>query len=236
MKKQLIRWSKEEIKYLKKNHAHMSSKQLAQQLGRRWASVRNKLHHLNLNAAKSDMFWSKARESKLLRLFKAGKTTPELAMAVGSTQVAIRSKLKHMGVWKQMRPGPRAWTQDEINTILFKCEKYSMKDLCKALDRPYYVVRRKMRQMGVQPLCAMYTIRKASEVTGYDVKQLKRAREGLNQTWRRVNYHRYAISKKQLAILCDYLKHEGEQGYVPPTRIEQLNEDEIDFERYARAA
>ncbi len=236
MKKQLIRWSKAEINYLKKNHAHMSSKQLAQQLGRRWASVRNKLHHLNLNAAKSEMFWSKARESKLRRLFQAGMATDELAKAVGSTPVAVRSKLKHMGIWKQMRPGPKPWTSADMSTLLFKCEKYSMKDLCEALGRPYYVVRRKMRQLDIQPLCAMYTIRKASEVTGYDVKQLKRAREGLGQVWRRVNYHRYAISKKQLAIMCDYLKHEGEQGYVAPTRLEQLNEDEIDFERFNQAA
>lgn len=102
----------------------------------------------------------------------------------------------------------RPWTRDEDNYLLFRCEKYTVSELAERLNRTIGDTGKRLRLLGLEPSCGVYSLTKACRETGYATSQLERARTSLNMVWRKNSEGRFAITEEQLTEMCEYLKTE----------------------------
>lgn len=102
----------------------------------------------------------------------------------------------------------RPWTRSEDNYLLFRCEKYTTAEMAERLNRTVSATRKRLRDLGLEPSCGVYSLSKACRETGYAASQLERARTSLNIVWRKNSEGRYAITEDQLKEMCEYLKTE----------------------------
>ena len=169
-----------------------------------------------------------SRELEFIKATYQFLSVKDLARTLGVKERTVASALHKHRLVKQVRTKvSRPWTQEELNTLIFKSERMSLQQLADAVGRPYHAVRKQLIKMDIKPLCGVFSLKQACDVTGYTDRQLKRAKVGLQQDWRKAG-HRVVISEKQLRILCDWLKNEGNPNYVPPTKTAEL-EDDYDF-------
>lgn len=145
----------------------------------------------------------------------------KLAAALGRTQGAVlRFMEKHDIPRSPVRGKP--WTTEEIFTLEAELEHKTAAQVAKILSRSIHSVRAKMVELGLKQLSDSFSLKGAAAYTGYDVRQLLRARQALNQKWGKVynkGRFQFVITSNKLDKLCNYLKTEKKQLTPPEIRF-----------------
>lgn len=154
-------------------------------------------------------------EKAFMQANSATMTPSEIGRALGRGRAAVRKYIVTKGLPKFTRY--RYWSPKDVEQLMELSERYSYKEIAKRMGRTPDNVDYKLCQMGISTRTDVFSVRKAMRYTGYDRRQLERARDALNQLWVLDKYRlqknkkpmlRYRISYVQLEQLCDYLRTE----------------------------
>jgi len=105
--------------------------------------------------------WSKEEEEKASVLFKNGKSYSEISFILNRTEVAISSKIKKLGLTKNLE-----WTDSEIKKAIFLLnEKKSFKEIGKLIGKSQDAVTRKMHRLGYK---SKFTGKRGTKYANYD--------------------------------------------------------------------
>lgn len=152
--------------------------------------------------------WTPELDEKL-RALHSTHCVKDLAAVVGRSASAVRSHLRSLGITPI--PDPCHWTRAENWKLYSLAEKYGAEDIARIMRRPLGTIKKKLTQQKIRTLTDMYSLKRASEETGYCRIQLRRAKDALGQAWAVHGgkvYPRYRITPRQLDELCEWLKKE----------------------------
>lgn len=109
---------------------------------------------------------------------------------------------------------PYYWTKGEISILEQLVGNASYSTLQKRLQgRSLESIKKKARQLGFTLSRGTWTLNRVMQETGYNWKQIYRARDVLNQYWRRATetkakHGKFLITDEQALEIMDYLKRE----------------------------
>lgn len=211
-------WTDEELAWLDANASSVTCLRASAHLGKSPHAVEQMARKRNLSFDKTaprtrsnGATWKRWTEEdmKYLRENHKTKTLKELSDHLGRKRDSIRQMLVRIGGKAKTKDKP--WRTADDHKLRELAEKYDFYGIAKSMNRTYASVKTRARVIGITHLRGTYSLSNAAESTGYDVRQLLRAKKNLNQHWNKVRYswtHRYVITEEQLEALCEWLKTE----------------------------
>jgi hypothetical protein len=158
-----------------------------------------------------------SEEVELLRNLWGTQRDGEIADRLGKTVKAIRSKATEMNIRAEKgrrtvcRSGRIAfpWTSDEDLVLIKNVGHLSIFELLDLLPRRNRLaIERRCYELGFSPTQGTSTRLQIERETGYDWRQIQRARDALGQTWKRYGVRKYMITFDQVQDIVEYLKNE----------------------------
>lgn len=158
-----------------------------------------------------------SEEEDLLRKMWGTKRDSEIAKDLGKTVKSIRSKASEMDVRSEKgrrtscRSGRVAflWGPDEDLILVKNVGHLSIFELLELLPkRNRLAIERRCYELGFSPTQGTHTRLQIERETGYDWRQIQRARDALGQTWKRYGVRKYMITFDQVQDITEYLKNE----------------------------
>ena len=95
-----VRWSKDEVRLLKKLFPKGKAREIANQIGRSVNAVRVKAHKLRLRKPNQYPVWSK-KELNVLKKLYPRRTAQEIANQIGRPVQAVRGRIFRLGLKKR---------------------------------------------------------------------------------------------------------------------------------------
>lgn len=141
----------------------------------------------------------------------------EVATDLGKTVSSVRLKATNLKLRekKGKRAGTRSghvtspWTKEEEMLLIKNVGHSSIFELIELLPgRTRAAIESRCRRLGFSPTQGTYTRCGIERETGYDWRQIKRARDALGQTWKRYGVRKYIITEEQYEEIIQYLKDE----------------------------
>jgi len=141
----------------------------------------------------------------------------DLALKLGKTLSMVRLKASTLKLREEKgrrvgcRPGriTYPWSREEDLILVKNCGQLSIFELMQLLPRRNRVaIERHCYELGYSPTQGTYTRGKVERDTGYDWRQIRRARDALGQNWKRYGSRKYMITWDQVEEIIDYLKNE----------------------------
>jgi len=160
--------------------------------------------------------WTDEEEVELRRLWGTARDSVVAAM-IGKTTKAVREKATSMGLRseKGLRVGCRSgavahpWTYDEDLVLIKNVGHLSIFEMMERLSRRSRVaIERRCYELGFPPTQGTYSRLQIERDTGYDWRQIRRARDAINQTWKRYGLRKYMVTFDQVEAIIEYLKNE----------------------------
>jgi hypothetical protein len=160
--------------------------------------------------------WNLAETQRLRELWGTMRDS-DVAAALGKTISVIRfraTKLKlreEKGRRAGCRPGKITypWNRTEDLVLIKNVGHLSIFELMEMLPRRNRVaIERRCYELGFSPTQGTYTRGKIERDTGYDWRQIRRARDGTGQVWKRYGIRKYMISSDQVEEIIEWLKNE----------------------------
>lgn len=141
----------------------------------------------------------------------------DVAQALEKTVSVVRFKATSLKLREEKgrragcRPGrvTYPWSREE-DLVLEKNVGYqSIFELMELLPRRNRVaIERRCYELGFSPTQGTYTRGRIERETGYDWRQIRRARDAIGQVWKRYGLRKYMISEEQVYEIIEYLKNE----------------------------
>lgn len=141
----------------------------------------------------------------------------EVAEALGKTVSVIRFRASVLRLREEKgrragcRPGrvTYPWSKDEDLILVKNVGHLSIFELLDLLPRRNRVaIERRCYELGFTPTQGTFTRGKIERETGYDWRQIRRARDAIGQTWKRYGLRKYMITDDQVHEIIEYLKNE----------------------------
>lgn len=141
----------------------------------------------------------------------------DVAQALGKTISVVRFKATSLklreekGLRAGCRPGriTYPWTREEDLVLIKNVGHLSIFELLELLPRRNRVAaERRCYELGFSPTQGTYTRGKIERDTGYDWRQIRRARDAIGQVWKRYGIRKYMISFEQVQDIIEYLRTE----------------------------
>ncbi len=141
----------------------------------------------------------------------------DVASALGKTISVVRFKATALNLREEKgrragcRPGrvTYPWSRDEDLVLMKNVGHLSIFELMELLPRRNRVaIERRCYELGFSPTQGTYTRGRIERETGYDWRQIRRARDGIGQVWKRYGLRKYMISDDQVQEIIEYLKNE----------------------------
>lgn len=145
-------WPAEHELYLQANYKRLSTKEIADHLGRSYYATRAKARSLGITKENCRR-WSASDIATLEKQYPAGVSLHQIAKDLGRSVVAVRFKVSMLGIHRQTDDpdfpvqGER-WTDAEIDYIREHCSD-SLVDVAAALGRSAKAVELKYSQHGI---------------------------------------------------------------------------------------
>jgi len=230
-------WSAAELEYLTHNYAVYDRFELARRLpGKTPKDIYNKLYSMGLKPVlkvrprKDGSTYVIApwtdKEIKRLREAVEGKSPEErpsslalLELLPERSRSSINNKLKELGLAVDMKQGWQAWTEEDIHQLIHLSAKHTPRDIAKIMKRSWVAVKSKMKTLNLKAFDGTYSLVGLAKETGYDHRQLIRAKRKLRQKWTKVKHGkrgRYIIDWEQREELLEYLKKDSVVREPPP--------------------
>lgn len=213
-------WSAEDNTKLTHIASEHTVSELMEIFGRTDNAIRSRLAELGLkskrkkrtvfNGPPGSKLWTEEERAFLKE--SAGKLSlKEMAAALGRSRAAVNTYGLKMKFWERTRTRER-WTKSELFLLQDYATIMPPPLIARRMHRPLGSVKSMLGHMGVKTMTDCVSLRQAEQSTGYDRKQLARARSALGMKWRRApgnfGMKRYLITSEQLDTLCDYLRDE----------------------------
>ena len=148
-------WTKEEIQYLVDNCQERYIKEMAEELGRTYKSVQNKLMDLQLigkcrkhDPRKPKTGWSEQDTQFILDNYPK-MDAYELADALGKTENAVRNKLMRLGVFER-KVKRQEWTEEELDFLELNYSTKGASYIARKLGRTTRSVKHKANRLKVK--------------------------------------------------------------------------------------
>jgi hypothetical protein len=157
------------------------------------------------------------REEKLLRDLWGTCRDSQIAATLGKTVSSVRFKAGAMGLREEKgrragcRPGrvTYPWNKDEDLILMKNVGHLNIFELMEQLPRRNRLaIERRCYELGFSPTQGTYTRLHIERETGYDWRQIKRARDALGQNWKRYGFRKYMITFDQVQEITEYLRDE----------------------------
>jgi hypothetical protein len=141
----------------------------------------------------------------------------EIAVELGKTVGAVRFKASALNLREEKgrRAGCRPsavtypWSSDEDLVLLKNVGHMNIFELMENLPRRNRdAIERRCYELGFTPTQGTYTRLQIERQTGYDWRQIQRARDALGQTWKRYGLRKYMITEDQMIQMVEYLATE----------------------------
>jgi len=134
-------WSTEEISLLRRLYPTMSNHDIAEILGRSFASVKGQAQQLKLKKMEC---WSQ-EETTFLKMHYQNMSNTQLARQMGRTEGAVMSQIHMLGLENRVTP----WTDNDLGVLKKYYHKTNGKVLARMLGRSYGAVRQKVLILGL---------------------------------------------------------------------------------------
>jgi hypothetical protein len=160
--------------------------------------------------------WTSEQESILRKLWGTQRDS-KLAEVLGKTVKSVRSKATEMNVRaeKGLRTVCRSgrvtypWQSDEDLVLVKNVGHLSIFELMNLLPRRNRLaIERRCYELGFSPTQGTHTRLQIERETGYDWRQIQRARDALGQVWKRYGTRKYMITFDQVQDIIEYLRTE----------------------------
>ena len=160
--------------------------------------------------------WTEEEEQTLKELWGTRRDS-EVAAILGKTVQSVRTKAFDLNISdeKGKRAGCRSgrvtfpWSKEEDLVLVKNVGHLSIFELMEMLPRRNRLaIERRCYELGFSPTQGTYTRLQIERETGYDWRQIQRARDSLRQNWKRYGLRKYMITFDQVQEIIQYLKTE----------------------------
>ena len=160
--------------------------------------------------------WTTEEEERLRDLWGTRRDA-EIAAALGKTVSSVRFKAGQLNLREEKgrragcRPGrvTYPWSTDEDLVLVKNVGHMSIFELMEQLPRRNRLaIERRCYELGFSPTQGTYTRLQIERETGYDWRQIQRARDALGQTWKRYGFRKYMVTFDQVQEIIQYLATE----------------------------
>lgn len=160
--------------------------------------------------------WTVEEETQLRELWGTRRDS-EVAAVLGKTVQAVRTKAFDLKISsdKGKRAGCRSgrvtypWAKEEDLVLMKNVGHMSIFELMESLPRRNRLaIERRCYELGFSPTQGTYTRLQIERETGYDWRQIQRARDSLKQTWKRYGLRKYMITFDQVQDIVGWLATE----------------------------
>lgn len=160
--------------------------------------------------------WTVEQLSKLQDIWGTMKDA-EVATSLGKTISSVRLKATALRLREQKgkRAGTRSgavtspWSKEEEMVLIKNVGHSSIFELIDMLPgRTRAAIESRCRRLGFSPTQGTFTRCGVERETGYDWRQIKRAKDALGQVWKRYGVRKYIISEEQYDEIIEYLRDE----------------------------
>jgi hypothetical protein len=171
---------------------------------------------IKLRASGRRSTWTEEELVKLRDLWGTMRDA-DVAKALEKTVSVVRFKASVLKLREEKgrragcRPGrvTYPWSRDEDLILRKNVGHLSIFELMDLLPRRNRVaIERRCYELGFSPTQGTYTRGRIERETGYDWRQIRRARDAIGQTWKRYGLRKYMISDDQVIEIIEYLKNE----------------------------
>jgi len=148
--------------------------------------------------------WGTARDADVAK--KIGKSIQSIRTK--ATELRLRDK---KGRRAGCRPGKVTypWRKEEDLVLVKNVGHLNIFELIDQLPgRNRLAIERRCYELGFSPTQGTYTRLQIERDTGYDWRQIQRARDNLGQTWKRYGLRKYMITFDQVNEIIAYLRDE----------------------------
>lgn len=137
-----MKWTEEEIKFLRQNYHKLKYKQIAEILGRSLKSVETKAFELGLRKGSvMPTVWTEEKIEYLKKNYHK-MTYEELSKQLGISKRAIKTKLRQLGIKKRYKPELKVETKllklSEITCNSMNCSKRKYVGISLSGNELYY--------------------------------------------------------------------------------------------------
>lgn len=160
--------------------------------------------------------WTDVEVTRLREIWGTMKDA-EVAKELGKTVSGVRLKATALKLREEKgkRAGTRSgevtypWSKVEEMLLLKNVGHSSIFELMELLpNRTRASIESRCRRLGFSPTQGTYTRCGIERETGYDWRQIRRARDAIGQAWKRYGVRKYIISEEQVDEIIDWLKNE----------------------------
>lgn len=163
--------------------------------------------------------WTEQEEKKLQKIWGTVRDS-EVAAALGKTTSAVREKAKSLGLRVKARHNPPgevsySWERAEELILIKNVGHLNIFELMELLPgRSRVAIERRCYELGFPPAQGTYSRLQIEKNTGYDWRQIRRARDALGQNWKRYGLRKYMITDDQVQDIVAYLATEKRRWSV----------------------
>ncbi len=160
--------------------------------------------------------WTDAESARLREIWgtiKDADVAKELGKSLSS--VRIRATVLNLREEKGKRAGTQSgditlpWSKEEEMLLIKNVGHSSVFELMEMLpNRTRAAIESRCRRLGFSPTQGTFTRCGIERETGYDWRQIKRARDAVGQSWKRYGVRKYIISEEQVFEITEYLRTE----------------------------
>ena len=160
--------------------------------------------------------WTPEQLSKIREIWGTMKDA-EIAAVLGKTISSVRLKATALKLREEKgkRAGTRSgeitapWSKTEEMILVKNVGHSSIFELMELLPlRTRASIESRCRRLGFSPTQGTFTRCGIERETGYDWRQIRRARDAIGQVWKRYGVRKYIISEEQVDEITDWLKNE----------------------------
>lgn len=160
--------------------------------------------------------WTEVEVSRLRDIWGTVKDA-EVAKDLGKTVSGVRLKATALKLREEKgkRAGTRSgevtypWSKLEEMLLLKNVGHSSIFELMELLpNRTRASIESRCRRLGFSPTQGTFTRCGIERETGYDWRQIRRARDAIGQVWKRYGVRKYIISEEQVDDIIEWLKNE----------------------------
>lgn len=160
--------------------------------------------------------WTDDELNKLRDIWGTMKDA-EVAQAIGKTVSGVRLKATVLKLReaKGKRAGTRSgqvtrpWSKSEEMLLVKNVGHLSIFELMDLLPgRTRSSIESRCRRLGFTPTQGTFTRCGIERETGYDWRQIKRARDAIGQVWKRYGVRKYIVTEDQVQEITDWLRDE----------------------------
>lgn len=160
--------------------------------------------------------WTDVEVARLRAIWGTMKDA-EVAKDLGKTVSGVRLKATALRLREEKgkRAGTRSgevtypWSKVEEMVLLKNVGHSSIFELMELLpNRTRAGIESRCRRLGFSPTQGTYTRCGIERETGYDWRQIRRARDAIGQVWKRYGVRKYIITEEQVDDIIEWLKNE----------------------------